>query len=84
MVSLDRNQTLAIFGFSPPPDISTTVIVLGHQQLSVFYILTFRGWTIHAYFRYCLVRPIHDAVHDVPQWSLSEVTEADDQRNAAA
>jgi hypothetical protein len=32
-VSLGSNPTLPIFGFSPPPDISTTVIVLGHQQL---------------------------------------------------
>jgi hypothetical protein len=32
-VSLGSYTTLAKFGFSPSPDILTTVIVLGHQQL---------------------------------------------------
>jgi hypothetical protein len=28
------------------------------QIISVFYILTFRGWTVRAYFRNCQVRPL--------------------------
>jgi hypothetical protein len=33
-VSLGSYTTLANIGFSPSPDILTTVIVLGHQQLN--------------------------------------------------